>query len=86
MPRATKTDDLVRNHAPDLTGFDYNAPGEVFLSRSRASKSRPKYKRFGHRGGSGAFCRRGFACRGIAGNIPVGRRSAVRGGRDSLPG
>lgn len=50
MPRATKTDDLVSEHAHeqtrDLTGFDYNAPAEVFLSRSRTSKSRPKYKRF----------------------------------------
>jgi hypothetical protein len=50
MPHATKTDDLVGDHTREqtrqMTGFDYNAPAEVFLSRSRASKSRPKYKRF----------------------------------------
>jgi hypothetical protein len=50
MTRATKTDDLAGEHAReqtrDLTGFDYGAPAELFLSRSKASKSRPKYKRF----------------------------------------
>jgi len=50
MSRETKTDDLVgdrvREQTRDLTGFDYNAPTELFLSRSRTTKSRPKYKRF----------------------------------------
>ena len=50
MTGAMKTDDLAGEHARkqtrDLTGFDYSAPAELFLSRSRASKSRPKYKRF----------------------------------------
>lgn len=50
MARETKTEDLVGDHAREqtrhLTGFDYNAPAELFLSRSRAGKSRPKYKRF----------------------------------------
>ena len=50
MSRETKTDDLVgdrvREQTRDLTGFDYDAPAELFLSRSRTTKSRPKYKRF----------------------------------------
>jgi len=50
MSRVTKADDLVgddaRDQTRDLTGFDYNARAELFLSRSGATKSRPKYKRF----------------------------------------
>jgi len=50
MARERKVDDRVREHAReqtrDLNGFDYNATAELFLSRSRAAKSRPKYKRF----------------------------------------
>ena len=30
----------------DLTGFDYNAPAELFPSRSRAGRSRARYMRF----------------------------------------
>jgi hypothetical protein len=36
----------TRARTRDLTGFDYNASTELFLSRSRAAKSWPKYKRF----------------------------------------
>jgi hypothetical protein len=47
---ATKTDEPagehVRGQTRDLTGFDYNASAELFFGRSRAGKSRPKYKRF----------------------------------------
>ncbi len=50
MGRETKLDDPVGEHAREqtlaLNGFDYNAAAELFLSRSRAAKSRPKYKRF----------------------------------------
>ena len=50
MAGETKVDDAVAEQARrptrDLTGFDYNASAELFLSRSRAAKSRPKYKRF----------------------------------------
>ncbi len=50
MERAAKVEDGVgeRARAPtrDLSGFDYNASAELFLSRSRAAKSWPKYKRF----------------------------------------
>ena len=50
MARETKTDDAVaeqpRKPMRDLTGFDYAASAELFLARSRAAKSRPKYKRF----------------------------------------
>ncbi len=50
MARETKVDDPVGEHARDQTrdlgGFDYTATAELFLSRSRAAKSRPKYKRF----------------------------------------
>jgi hypothetical protein len=46
-----KVDDRVgeqraRERTRDLSGFDYNASAELFLSRSRAAKGRPKYKRF----------------------------------------
>jgi hypothetical protein len=50
MAGETKVADAVveqaRQPTRDLTGFDYDAPAELFLSRSRAAKSRPKYKRF----------------------------------------
>jgi hypothetical protein len=50
MANEMKLDDAVaeqaRKQTRDLTGFDYNASAELFLSRSRAAKSRPKYKRF----------------------------------------
>ncbi len=50
MARERKVDDPVGEHAReqtrDLSGFDYNAAAELFLSRSRANTSRPKYKRF----------------------------------------
>jgi hypothetical protein len=50
MAGETKVDDAVAEQARkptrDLTGFDYNAAAELFLSRSRAAKNRPKYKRF----------------------------------------
>jgi len=50
MAHETKVDDAVaeqpRRPTRDLTGFDYNASAELFLARSRAAKSRPKYKRF----------------------------------------
>jgi len=50
MAGETKMDDAVaeqaRQQTRDLSGFDYNAPAELFLARSRAAKSRPKYKRF----------------------------------------
>jgi hypothetical protein len=50
MERVKKVDDPVRAPAReqtrDLSGFDFNAAAELFLSRSKAAKSRPKYKRF----------------------------------------
>jgi hypothetical protein len=50
MTRETKMDDHtgehIREQTRNLRGFDYNAAAELFLSRSRAAKSRPKYKRF----------------------------------------
>ena len=50
MTHETKTDaaptDHTRPPARDLTGFDYNASAELFFGRSRARKSRPKYRRF----------------------------------------
>jgi hypothetical protein len=50
MERAVKVEDRVgeqtRRQTRDLTGFEYDASAELFLSRSRAAKSWPKYKRF----------------------------------------
>jgi hypothetical protein len=50
MAHATKTDDRADGHTRaqtrDLNGFDYNASAELFLGRSKAAKSRPKYIRF----------------------------------------
>jgi hypothetical protein len=50
MAREMKANDGVaeqaRQQTRDLTGFDYDAAAELFLARSRAAKSRPKYKRF----------------------------------------
>ena len=50
MARDTKRDDPDGDHASeqarDLNAFDYGASAELFMSRSRAAKRRPKYKRF----------------------------------------
>jgi len=50
MSHAAKVDRRVRaqagSQAQDLNGFDYNAPAELFPSRSRAGKSRTRYMRF----------------------------------------
>ncbi len=50
MSHDAKVDDRVREQASrqaqGLNGFDYNAPAELFPSRSRAGKSRSRYMRF----------------------------------------
>lgn len=50
MAHEAKVEDSVgaraREQTRDLSGFDYNATAELFLSRNRAAKRRPKYKRF----------------------------------------
>ena len=50
MAHETKAEGALGEHAReqtrDLTGFDYNAAAELFLGRTRATKSRPKYTRF----------------------------------------
>ena len=50
MSHDAKVDGRVREQtsrqAQDLNGFDYNAPAELFPSRSRAGKSRSRYMRF----------------------------------------
>jgi hypothetical protein len=38
--------DRSREQTRDPNGFDYGASAELFMHRSRTSKSRPKYKRF----------------------------------------
>jgi len=47
MTGETKLDDPVGDHLSEQArGFDYGASAELFMSRSRAAKRRPKYKRF----------------------------------------
>jgi len=47
MARETKLDDPVDDHVSEQARvFDYGASAELFMSRSRAAKRRPKYKRF----------------------------------------
>jgi hypothetical protein len=50
MSHDAKVDRRVREQASSqaqgLNGFDYNAPAELFPSRSRAGKSRSRYMRF----------------------------------------
>jgi hypothetical protein len=38
--------DRLREQTRDPNGFDYGASAELFMHRSRKTKSRPKYKRF----------------------------------------
>jgi hypothetical protein len=40
------TGDRFPGQTRDLNGFDYGAAAELFMSRSRKAKGRPKYKRF----------------------------------------
>jgi hypothetical protein len=50
MARETILDEAVgdrlREQTLDLNGFDYGAAAELFMSRSRATRKRPRYKRF----------------------------------------
>ncbi len=50
MADETKSSDPIGDHVGkqtrDLHVFDYRASAELFMSRSRATKQRPKYKRF----------------------------------------
>ena len=50
MARETKlegaTGDTLARPVRDLNCFDYGATAELFMSRSRRAKGRPKYKRF----------------------------------------
>jgi hypothetical protein len=50
MSHDAKVDRRVRQQAStqaqDLNGFDYNAPAELFPSRSPAGRSRARYRRF----------------------------------------
>jgi hypothetical protein len=50
MPQGAKGNERVREQTrrqvQDLTGFDYNAPAELFPSRTKAGKGHVKYKRF----------------------------------------
>jgi hypothetical protein len=50
MSHEVKVDRRVREQASrqvqSLNGFDYNAPAELFPSRSRAGRSRSRYMRF----------------------------------------
>ena len=50
MACETKQDDAAGDRLREQTrapnGFDYGASAELFMSRRRTTKSRPKYKRF----------------------------------------
>ena len=50
MPRETTLDDPagddLHEQTRDLNSFDYGASAELFMNRSRTTKTRPKYKRF----------------------------------------
>ena len=50
MPNENQTTDQTREqarrHLPDLAGFDFDAPAELFPSRSSKGRDRFTYKRF----------------------------------------
>jgi hypothetical protein len=50
MPNAiqiiNQTREQARRQARDLTGFDFNAPAELFPSRNKKGRGRVTYKRF----------------------------------------
>ena len=47
MPSDGKAKERVHEQTPDLAaGFDYNAPAELFPSRTKSGKGRMKYRRF----------------------------------------
>ena len=46
MPADGKAKEREDEQARDLTEFDYNAPAELFPSRTKHGKGRVKYRRF----------------------------------------
>jgi hypothetical protein len=46
MPIDGKAKEHGREQARDLSRFDYNAPAELFPSRTKPGKGRVKYRRF----------------------------------------
>ena len=46
IPAASRLRDQARNRVEGLEGFDYNAPAELFPSRSKKGRGRVAYKRF----------------------------------------
>ena len=46
MPTDREETERVPEQARELTGFDYNAPAELFPSRGKRGTSRVKYRRF----------------------------------------
>jgi hypothetical protein len=46
MPYGAKGNEQTRKQVRDLNGFNYDAPAELFPSRTKAGKGQVKYKRF----------------------------------------
>ena len=46
MAKDSQANEPASEPARDLNGFDYNAPAELFPSRTRQGKGRMRYRRF----------------------------------------
>ena len=88
MSHDVKVDRRVREqatrHAQGLNGFDYNAPAELFPSRSRTGRSRSRYMRFDTAAEGLRFVIEELPAPRGARSLPRHRRGAFRAGRNAI--
>ena len=74
--------DMARQRVEGLEGFDYEAPAELFPSRSKKGRGQITYKRFDTAAEAIRFAVENVAAARAARRLPRGRRGAVRVARN----